>query len=84
MTARCDSKGSYDKVQCMNDECFCTDPTGGLNGDESVNITKGLSSLPCCKYHFDFVLKILSGTDLKSFRVLKKKSFLSYLEKNFL
>uniref|UniRef100_A0A336MSB7 CSON003392 protein n=1 Tax=Culicoides sonorensis TaxID=179676 RepID=A0A336MSB7_CULSO len=47
MTARCDPKGSYDKLQCMNDECFCTDSSGGLNGDETVNITRGLSSLPC-------------------------------------
>lgn len=49
MTARCDAKGSYDTVQCMNNQCFCTDSNGGLNGDESVNITKGLNSLPCCK-----------------------------------
>ncbi|XP_063699099.1 uncharacterized protein LOC134829777 [Culicoides brevitarsis] len=47
MTARCDMKGSFDALQCMNDECFCTDSNGGLNGDENVNITKGLSELPC-------------------------------------
>lgn len=64
MTARCDPKGSYDTVQCMNNECFCTDPNGGLNGDESANITKGLSSLPCCKFCNPLLVAFLIYTKL--------------------
>lgn len=49
MTARCDSKGSYDVLQCMNNHCFCSDPTGDLSS-ERRNISEGISSLPCCEY----------------------------------
>lgn len=48
MTARCDSSGSYDELQCMKDMCFCVEKHGALRS-RLANITTELSQLPCCE-----------------------------------
>lgn len=47
--ARCDSKGSFDNLQCMNGYCFCSDSYGATIS-ERRNISLGISQLPCCKH----------------------------------
>lgn len=47
-TARCDSTGSYDVLQCMGGMCFCVERHGELISN-AVNVTTDLQSLPCCE-----------------------------------
>ncbi|XP_059614092.1 uncharacterized protein LOC132260156 [Phlebotomus argentipes] len=45
---RCNETGSFDKLQCINDQCLCVDPHLGFPTSSIVNITvDGLHSLPC-------------------------------------
>uniref|UniRef100_A0A182JX45 Thyroglobulin type-1 domain-containing protein n=1 Tax=Anopheles christyi TaxID=43041 RepID=A0A182JX45_9DIPT len=47
LTSRCDSKGSFDQLQCVDDMCVCVDMHSGHPTSDLRNVTRGLSSLPC-------------------------------------
>ncbi|XP_055532224.1 uncharacterized protein LOC129722641 [Wyeomyia smithii] len=46
-TSRCDSKGSFDQLQCVDDICTCVDMHSGEPTSDRKNITRGLAGLPC-------------------------------------
>ncbi|XP_058831484.1 uncharacterized protein LOC131690044 [Topomyia yanbarensis] len=46
-TSRCDSKGSFDQLQCVDDICTCVDMHSGQPSTDRKNITRGLAGLPC-------------------------------------
>uniref|UniRef100_A0A182QB15 Thyroglobulin type-1 domain-containing protein n=1 Tax=Anopheles farauti TaxID=69004 RepID=A0A182QB15_9DIPT len=47
LTSRCDSKGSFDQLQCVEDMCVCVDMHTGRPSSDLRNVTRGLASLPC-------------------------------------
>lgn len=47
--ARCDSSGSFDRLQCFDDQCVCVDIVSGTPVSTVYNMTMGLSAMPCCK-----------------------------------
>uniref|UniRef100_A0A182U041 Thyroglobulin type-1 domain-containing protein n=1 Tax=Anopheles melas TaxID=34690 RepID=A0A182U041_9DIPT len=47
LTSRCDSKGSFDQLQCVDDMCVCVDMHTGRPTSDLRNVTRGLSALPC-------------------------------------
>lgn len=46
-TTRCNSDGSFDALQCFADLCVCVDERTGSPTSEAMNLTIGLSELPC-------------------------------------
>lgn len=49
-SARCDSRGSFDPVQCFDDQCVCVDIVSGTPVSTVYNMTTGISAMPCCEY----------------------------------
>lgn len=46
-TSRCDAKGSFDQLQCVDDICTCVDMHTGQPTSDKKNITRGLAGLSC-------------------------------------
>ncbi|XP_055611396.1 uncharacterized protein LOC129758001 [Uranotaenia lowii] len=46
-SSRCDSKGSYEQLQCVGTMCTCVDMHVGDPISGSRNISRGLEGLPC-------------------------------------
>lgn len=49
--ARCTTDGSYDPLQCVDENCVCVNSENGAIESEIYNLTKGVYELDCCKEH---------------------------------
>lgn len=68
-TVRCDEKGSFNLIQCLNDACVCVDEIDGRPTSTVFNLTLGLSDMPCCKYIFPLYNTMIFNNILSSFTV---------------
>ena len=46
---KCDTAGNFEKLQCINQTCFCVDEKTGKPEFDHVAMFGALSTLPCCK-----------------------------------